>query len=173
MRFLFLPLLFITLACSAQNDMPDQSIHAEFSFELEKYLGTWYEIARFDHRFERDLEFVTATYSLNEDGSIKVMNQGIKNGKSKTAIGKARLAKNGVNRNLEVSFFWIFYGPYNILELDKDYQLALIGSNSSDYLWILSRQPQPDSNSINELLEKAKKRGYDTSKLIFVEQKKE
>ncbi|MBN2806552.1 MAG: lipocalin family protein, partial [Prolixibacteraceae bacterium] len=71
------------------------------------------------------------------------------------------------------SFFWIFYAPYNILELDEDYQLALIGSNSSDYLWMLSRQTHPDLNSINELLEKAKKRGYDTSKLIFVEQKKE
>lgn len=163
-------LVFFSLACSAQQQIPDQSIQQDFPFELEKYLGTWYEIARFDHRFERDLEYVTASYSLNEDGSIRVLNQGVKNGKKKKAQGKARRAKTGSDRNLEVSFFLNFYSPYNILELDEHYQMVLIGSNSPNYLWILSRTPVINETQLNRMLEKASQRGYDIKKLIYVEQ---
>lgn len=170
MKWLLIPMLMLALCCNAQEKQPDQSIDATFTFELEKYLGTWYEIARFDHRFERGLQFVTATYSLNDDGSIRVLNQGIKNGKSKKAKGKARKAQTGTSRNLEVSFFLNFYSPYNILELDEDYQLALIGSNSANYLWILSRTAQVNEIKLNSLLEKARKRGYNIGKLIYVEQ---
>jgi len=150
---------------------PDQTIQSNFPFELNKYLGTWYEIARFDHSFERGLQGVTATYSLMSDGKIKVLNQGYKNsldGKFKKAVGKAKLANPETPRNLLVSFFWIFYAPYNILELDPDYRYALIGSKSPDYLWILSRTPQLDEKTYQMLLDKAKDRGYDTSKLIKV-----
>lgn len=154
---------------------PDQTIKSGFNFELQKYLGTWYEIARFDHSFERGLQGVTANYSLRKDGKIKVVNQGFKNnlnGKLKIAIGKAKVSKPEKPRNLRVSFFLNFYAPYNILELDATYQYVLIGSNSPNYLWILSRTPQMDSSAYNNLVEKAKARGYNTSKLIKVAQPK-
>jgi len=166
-------LLFILFfSCNTKvMTQPDQTINNEFSFQLEKYLGTWYEIARFDHSFERGLQGVTATYSLKPDGKIQVLNQGYKkslNGKFKKAVGKAKLSSPETPRNLRVSFFWNFYAPYNILELDADHQYALIGSNSSDYLWILSRSPQMDEKTFQMLLDKAKARGYNTNKLIKV-----
>ena len=139
--------------------------------DLNRYLGTWYEIARFDHRFERGLVGVTATYSMREDGKIKVLNQGYENtldGKLNTAEGKAKLTSEP--GKLKVSFFWIFYADYFVMELDENYQWALIGSSSDKYLWILSRTPKLESNVKNLILHKAAKRGYDTSKLIWVEQ---
>ncbi len=154
---------------------PDQTINSEFKFELNKYLGTWYEIARFDHSFEHGLQGVTANYTLRKDGKIKVTNQGYKNslrGKLKTAVGKAKSSPDAIQRKLQVSFFLNFYAPYNILELDSNYQYALIGSNSSNYLWILCRTPQMDVGIYNILTEKAKSRGYDVSKLIKVMQPK-
>jgi apolipoprotein D and lipocalin family protein len=165
-------LLIVLIACKqTAMTQPDQTIRNDFPFQLEKYLGTWYEIARFDHPFERGLQGVTATYSLNPDGKIKVINEGYKNslnGKYKKAVGKAKLFNPETPRKLLVSFFWIFYAPYNILELDPDYRYALIGSNSSDYLWILSRTAQLDEKTYQMILDKAKSRGYDTSKLIKV-----
>jgi lipocalin len=169
-------LLIILIACKQPAmTQPDQTIHNEFPFQLEKYLGTWYEIARFDHSFERGLQGVTATYTLKPDGTIKVLNKGHKNnlyGEFSEAEGKAKPTSPETPRNLKVSFFWIFYAAYNILELDKDYQYALIGSKSSKYLWILSRTSQMEDKTYNMLLEKARARGYDTSKLIKVLQPK-
>jgi len=173
MKLILLPFLLIVLSCKAQTSVPNQMINADFEFELEKYLGTWYEISRFDHSFERNLQHVTATYSIRDDGKIKVLNQGMKNGKLKTALGKARPQTGGTSRNLEVSFFWSFYAPYNILELDENYQYVLIGSNSPNYLWILSRTPKLDKTIFDLLIQKAEQRGYDASKLILVEQKGE
>jgi len=143
--------------------------------DIDKYLGTWYEIARYDHRFERGLVGVTANYSLREDGKIKVINSGYKgslSGKYSEAIGKAKIP-DPVNEpaKLKVSFFWFFYGDYFVLELDENYQWALIGSSSDNYLWILSREPQMDDILYNMLLGKLENRGYDTSKLIKVVQK--
>ncbi|HPR32145.1 MAG TPA: lipocalin family protein [Prolixibacteraceae bacterium] len=154
---------------------PDQTINQNFPFELEKYLGTWYEIARYNHSFERNLQGVTATYSVRPDGKIKVVNQGYKkglDGKLSTAVGKAKLTGEQTPRNFLVSFFWIFYSPYNILELDENYQHVLIGSGSDKYLWILSRTPAMDEATYQSLLEKARARGYDTSKLIKVQHRK-
>jgi apolipoprotein D and lipocalin family protein len=168
----FALILLVLIACKQPAmPQPDQTIEKSFPFELEKYLGTWYEIARFDHSFERDLQGVTATYSLRDDGKIKVLNEGYKNslnGKYQQAIGKAKLLSPETPRNLKVSFFLFFYAPYNILELDPDYQYALIGSNSDNYLWILSRTPQLENHTYEMLLEKARKRGYNTDKLIKV-----
>lgn len=171
MRALSIIIVLFLISCKPQAMEPDQTINSNFPFELEKYLGTWYEIARFDHSFERNLQGVTATYSLRPDGKINVLNQGYKgslSGKHKTAKGKAKLASATTPRNLLVSFFLNFYAPYNILELDSNYQYVLIGSNSPNYLWILSRTPQMDAATYNSLIEKAKLRGYDTSKLIKV-----
>jgi lipocalin len=147
----------------------DYSTVKELNIEL--YLGKWYEIARFDHKFERNLQGVTATYSMRADGKIKVVNQGYKNsldGKHSIAEGKAKTTKEP--GQLKVSFFWIFYADYFVMELDEDYQWALVGSSSDKYLWILSRTPQLEKEVLNHILKKATERGYDTSKLIWVEQ---
>lgn len=152
--------------------MIDKTVVKEL--DLEKYLGTWYEIARYDHSFERGLEGVTATYSMRPDGKIKVVNAGYKgslNGERSEAIGKAKIPNLDNPAKLKVSFFWIFYGDYFVMELDKDYQWAIIGSSSDKYLWILSRTPQLDKKTYSELLSKLKTRGYNTSKLIEVKQK--
>lgn len=162
--------IFLFSGCNAQNnEKMDYSTVKELN--LQRYLGTWYEIARFDHRFERGLQGVTATYSMRDDGKIKVVNQGYENspdGKLSVAEGKAKTTDEP--GKLKVSFFWIFYGDYYVLELDKDYQWVLIGSSSDKYLWILSRTPKLEEPVKNRILELAQKRGYDTSKLIWVEQ---
>ncbi len=165
---------FVFNSFNNSNSMIDKSTVKEL--DLEKYLGTWYEIARYDHRFERGLAGVTANYSMRDDGKIKVLNSGYKeslSGKYSEAIGKAKIPdpKNEPAK-LKVSFFWFFYGDYYIMELDKNYQWAIIGSSSDNYLWILSRTPQIEESLYNELLEKLDARGYDVSKLIKVEQKK-
>lgn len=151
----------------------DTSIEASFPFEVEKYLGTWYEIARFDHSFEKNMQGVTANYSMREDGKISVLNQGYKNGFSgeiSQAMGKAKIPNINEPRRLKVSFFWIFYADYFILELDKDYQYAVIGSSSPNYLWILSRTPTLGKDTTESILTKLVQRGYDTKKLIWVQQ---
>ena len=142
--------------------------------DVPRYLGMWYEIGRFDHSFERGLVGVTANYSMHDDGKIKVVNSGYSqslNGKLSQAVGKAKIPDpENEPAKLKVSFFLFFYGDYFILELDKEYQWAIIGSSSDNYLWILSRTPQMKNELYAELLEKIKKRGYDVSKLLKVEQ---
>ena len=145
------------------------------TLDLDRYLGTWYEIARYDHRFERGLVGVTANYSMRDDGKIKVINSGYKDsltGKYSEATGKAKIP-DPVNEpaKLRVSFFWNFYGDYFVLELEENYKWAIIGSRSDKYLWILSRTPQMDNTEYEECLDKLRKRGYDVSKLIEVQQK--
>lgn len=144
--------------------------------DLNRYMGKWYEIARFPHSFEKNLVGVTATYSLRENGKIRVVNEGFKNtldGRRSIAEGKAKVPnKNDEPGKLKVAFFWNFYADYYVLELDKDYQWAMIGSSSDKYFWILSRTPQMDSKTYEMLLDKARKRGYDLKKLIKVPQPK-
>lgn len=169
--FISAVVMFLNAGCQTENQ-PKMNTETVKELDLNRYLGTWYEIARFNHRFEEGLVGVTATYSLRDDGKIKVVNQGYKNvlsGKHSIAEGKAKLT--GDPGKLKVSFFWIFYADYFVLELDKDYQWALIGSSSAKYLWILSRTPQIDEPTKKLILEKATVRGYDISKLIWVEQK--
>lgn len=141
--------------------------------DLEKYMGKWYEIARYDHSFERDLVGVTATYTLLPGNRIRVVNAGYKHtldGASKAAVGKAKVPDLAEPGKLKVSFFLWFYADYYILELAEDYSYALIGSSSDNYLWILSRTPVLPEVTLKRILEKVQKRGYDTGKLIFVEQ---
>lgn len=166
-------LMILNGGCQPEKEMK-LNIETVKSLDLQRYLGTWYEIARFDHRFERGIVGATATYSMRDDGKIKVLNQGYKNSlNGERSVAEAKAKFTGDPGKLKVSFFWIFYADYFILELDDNYQWALIGSSSDKYLWILSRTPQLDEPTKNLLLEKAKKRGYDTSKLIWVEQKSE
>lgn len=138
------------------------------TLDLNRYLGDWYEIARFDHTFERGMEQTKASYTLREDGKIDVLNTGIKNGKPKEAKGKGKLTDTPAL--LRVSFFGPFYADYRVMFLDSSYQYALIGSGSDDYLWILSRTPKLADNVKAILLNEAKRRGYATEKLIWVKQ---
>jgi len=178
MKHIFISLLIIAglLACAPSDkkmNIPDTTPVA--GFELDRYLGTWYEIARFPHSFEKNLVGVTATYSMKDNGMVKVLNAGYKNtldGKYKIAEGKAKFAGDRDTGHLKVSFFLFFYGDYKILKLDKDhYQWALVGSATSSYLWILGREPQMDNDIYQDLLKEATTRGYDLSKLEKVPQK--
>ena len=139
--------------------------------DIPRFMGKWYEIARYEHTFEKGMTYVTAEYSLLPDGKIRVINRGMKNGKPKEIIGKARQPDPiEYPGRLEVSFFLWFYADYYILELYKDYQHAIIGSNTDKYLWILSRSPEIPKDTLDKLLTNIRQRGYDLSKLVFVKQ---
>jgi lipocalin len=143
--------------------------------DLDRYAGKWYEIARFPHRFEKDLVGVTATYTIRPDGKIGVLNEGYKNsldGKYKKARAYAKVPDKENTGRLKVYFFWPFGADYLILELDKEnYHYVLVGSSSDDYLWILCRDPKMDDSIYQKLVMSAAGRGYDTSRLQRVPQK--
>lgn len=140
-------------------------------FDKERYLGTWYEVARFDFRFERNLNNTTAQYSLNDDGSIRVVNRGFNyvKGQWKESVGKARFVASPDEARLKVSFFGPFYGGYNVIALDSEYQYALIAGSSLEYLWILSRTKTIPDAVKESYLKQARELGFDVEKLIWVE----
>ena len=141
-------------------------------FQLDRYLGTWYEVARLDHRFERGMSNVTANYSMRDDGGVRVVNRGynVEKGEWDEATGKAYFVGDADVGHLKVSFFGPFYGGYNILELDKDnYQYALIAGPSRSYLWILARSPQLSEDVLSTLVNKAKDLNFPTDELIYVD----
>lgn len=140
------------------------------SLDLPRYMGLWYEIARYDHPFERGLDRVRAQYELRPDGSVGVLNSGadLRTGRRKQARGKAHVSR--LPGRLRVSFFWIFYSDYNIMELAGDYSWALVGGSSPKLLWILSRTPVLPAHTLNRILRLAEQRGYRTDKLLFVGQ---
>lgn len=139
-------------------------------FNADKYLGKWYEIARFDFIHEKDMDNTTAEYSYNEDGSIKVVNRGYnyKKGKWIEAIGKAKFVDETTVGKLKVSFFSVFYSGYNIVELDKDYKYALVVGKNTDYMWILSRTPEIPEDVKEKYLKTAASLGYDLDRLVWV-----
>jgi len=142
------------------------------NFRLERYLGTWYEIARLDHSFERGLTRVTAEYSLLDDGGVRVLNRGYsaRENSWKQAEGKAYFVKGPGLGYLKVSFFGPFYGSYIIFELDhENYRHALVCGPDKSYLWFLARSPVMEKNLIESLMEKAAAAGFDTGRLIFVD----
>lgn len=140
-------------------------------FDKERYLGKWYEIARLDFRFERDLNNTTAEYSLNGNGTIRVVNQGYNTvRKERTqATGKAKFAGDDDIAMLKVSFFGPFYSGYNVLDLDDEYKYALVAGESLKYLWILSRETTIPDGIKEKYLKLAEDIGYNTSELIWVE----
>lgn len=165
---LWAAILALQSGCSGTPD----GVEPVGGFELDRYLGTWYEIARLDHRFERGLSEVTATYSMREDGGVHVINRGYRRdeGEWDEAVGKAYSVGDPDTGHLKVSFFGPFYGGYNVIELDKSgYQYALVAGPDRSYLWILSRTPSLASDSLKELVTTAGKLGFATSELIFVE----
>lgn len=142
------------------------------NFNSEKYLGKWYEIARFDYKFEKNMDNVTANYSLNSDGTIKVQNRGYDYVKKewKESIGEARFVNDKSEARLKVSFFKPIWAGYNVIDIDDDYQNALVVGNSTKYIWILSRNKKIPNSIRERFLTKAQKLGYNTDDLIWVKQ---
>jgi apolipoprotein D and lipocalin family protein len=145
-------------------------------FELDSYLGKWYEIARYPHSFEKDLQAVSAEYQLKENGKVKVINRGYNAEKEKwsEAIGEAKLRERPDKGHLKVTFIPPVYigGDYRIIVLDEDYQYAMITSRKMNYFWILNREPTMDAELLAELLEQAKSFGFDMEKISLVDQEK-
>ncbi len=158
----------VSCASIPKNATPVQN------FDINKYLGDWYEIARFDFRFEKDMDNVMAQYSLNEKNNVAVLNSGYnyKKGEWVSAEGVAKFRGDKNSAALKVSFFGPFYSGYNVIALDADYKYALVAGKSLDYLWILSREKSIPEKIKTEYLKVAQEVGYDTSKLIWVEHNK-
>ena len=167
LRYYFIIIIVILSGCSG---IPD-GIEPIKGFEVSRYLGKWYEIARLDHSFERGLSNVSAEYSLRDDGDIRVINRGynVKKGEWSQAEGRAKFIGSPDVGSLKVSFFGPFYGGYNIVELDKkNYQYVMIVGNDRSYLWILSRTPTLDPNIKRKLTQKANSLGFPVDQLIIV-----
>ncbi|MDE1319426.1 lipocalin family protein [Vibrio aestuarianus] len=166
-------LMISTLVLSGCLGMPD-SVKPVANFELDNYLGKWYEIARLDHSFERGLTQVTAEYNLKSDGGVLVLNRGFSQADNEwqEAEGKAYFVNSNSEGYLKVSFFGPFYGSYVVFELDeKDYQYAFISGPNTDYLWLLARTPSVEPEVIEKFIDMSQERGFDTSSIIFVEHK--
>ena len=164
-----LAMALFALGCTS---MP-RGIEPVTGFEVERYLGKWYEIARLDHRFERGLSDVSATYALREDGAISVLNRGFsaREGEWKEARGVARFRGEPTVGSLKVRFFWPFYGGYHIIALDKQgYAYAMVTGPNRSYLWILSRTKEMDERVLEGLVRQAAELGFATDELIYVPQ---
>lgn len=161
---------FLVVACSSPTPPPGVTVVSQF--DAQRFLGKWYEIARFDHRFESGLQRVTATYSKMDDGGLQVINRGYNpdRGMWQQTIGKAYFTGAPTRAALKVSFFGPFYGGYNVIALDREYRYALVCGPDRDYLWILSRTPTLSKEMKEQMLDVATRQGFDVSKLIWVEQ---
>lgn len=172
-RYFFIVLL-ASLSLFGCTGSPE-GVYPVKSFQLPEYLGSWYEIARLDHSFERGMGSVTATYSMRDDGGVKVLNKGFKKDSQEwgEAEGKAYFVDSSDVGHLKVSFFGPFYGSYIIFELDTlDYQYAFISGMNTDYLWLLARTPKVSDELIEHFVKSASALGFDTEQLIFVDQSK-
>ena len=167
MKKIFLMALSAMLFTGCESAKLDNSTVK--SVDLSRYLGSWYEIARFDHSFERGMEYAMAHYTMRDDGKIDVLNTGIKDGRAKDAKGIAKTTnQQGL---LRVSFFGPFFSDYRIMLLDENYQYVLVGGSTNRFLWILSRTPQLDEATLSLILAEADRRGYDNTRLLWVKQK--
>jgi apolipoprotein D and lipocalin family protein len=150
--------------------IPD-NVQPVTGFEVDRYLGTWYEIARLDHAFERGLERVSAEYSRREDGGLRVVNRGFDpaRGSWRVAEGKAYFVGAPDVARLKVSFFGPFYGGYNVIALDREhYRYALVCGPDTSYLWLLARAPGLDREIVAQLVGRAAALGFPTEELIYV-----
>lgn len=163
-------LLSVLLFSFCSKKIP-KGVEGVRNFDVNQYLGKWYEIARLDHSFERNLNNVTATYSFREDGLVKVENRGYNTKKEKweDAEGRAKFKGDRDIGELRVSFFGPFFGAYNIVALDDDYKYALVLGDNYGFMWILSREKTIPAEVRAEYLKIAEETGYDTSELIWVE----
>lgn len=163
-KYLIAVILGTLFACQSKVNPPLPAVE---KLDIKKYLGTWFEIARKPNYFEQGLSCITATYSLKENGKIDVLNKGHNGSKFKIASGTAKIPDTNEPAKLKVSFFGPFYADYQVIDLDSNYQYALIGEPSREYLWILSRKPLLEQSVIDALINKAQSLGYDTKDLIF------
>lgn len=161
-------LLTVAFGLAGCTGLPE-GVQPVRGFDLERYLGTWYEIARLDHRFERGLEHVTATYTRRDDGGVDVVNRGYDpvKGSWREARGHAYFIGDSDVASLKVSFFGPFYGGYHVFALDPDYRWALVSGPSRDYFWILARDPVLPDEVLTRLLATARQTGFDVDALIF------
>ena len=164
--------LILTLTLAACSTAPPDGVRPVTSFDTDRYLGRWYEIARLDHSFERGMSDVSATYQLQDDGSVKVINRGYDTQRQawKEAIGRALFIGDSGTASLKVSFFGPFYGGYNVIALDREYRHALVCGPDRDYLWILSRTPTISDEMKQQMLAVATREGFEVNKLIWVKQ---
>ncbi|ADP10296.1 outer membrane lipoprotein Blc [Erwinia sp. Ejp617] len=160
----------LSVACSTT---PPPGVTPVANFDSKRYLGSWYEIARFNHPFERGLDHVTASYSQRDDGGLKVVNRGFNPKKQRwqESTGKAYFTGPSDRAALKVSFFGPFYAGYNVIALDKDYQHALVCGPNRDYLWMLSRTQQLDEQVKQDLIEEARRAGFAVDELIWIDQR--
>ena len=165
-RYALMGLYLFLTACTG---VPD-GIEPVTAFDQSRYLGRWYEIARLDHSFERGLSQVTATYRLNPDGSIAVLNRGFDVDKSewREAEGVARFVQSSDIAHLKVSFFGPFYGSYIVFELGEDYDYAFVSGFNRDYLWLLARTPEVGSALQDHFLETVAELGFDPAGLVWL-----
>ena len=169
---MFQPILVAIIASAIMGVMvPDRhksELEVVSSVDLSRYVGRWYEIARLPNRFEKKCaDSVTATYALRPDGKIEVVNRCRKSsGQYTTAKGKAKIVDKKTNAKLKVTFFWPFYGDYWILDLGSNYEYAVVGDPSREYLWILSRTPQIEAALYQQLLARMAARGFKTELMI-------
>lgn len=164
--------LFFTMQRAAADSASRAPLRTVSSVDLGRYSGTWYEIARYPNRFQRDCESDTmAEYTLRKDGKVQVVNScRQRDGKIKKARGTAKVADKRTNAKLKVTFFWPFYGDYWVIGLSPDYRYAIVGEPSRKYLWILSRTPGMDETTYREIVEEIRAAGYDPDKLIKTRQ---
>ena len=170
--FLALQLALSLAACSTS---PPEGLHPVGSFDIHRYLGRWYEIARLDHSFERGMSDVQATYALMDDGSVKVINRGYDTQRQawKEAVGRALFVGDSSIGSLKVSFFGPFYGGYHVIALDRqNYRWSLVAGPDRDYLWILARDKTLSADVRTQLVDQAKALGFATDKLIWVAQQR-
>lgn len=171
LAFVVALVVFIVLgSCASQKAPP--GVDPVQAFEVERYMGKWFEVARLDHSFERGLTHVTAEYALRDDGKVTVINRGYSRNACRfdKADGVAKFQGAKDVASLSVTFFWPFYGGYHVFDLGDDYSHSLISGPSTKYLWILSREPELDQAVIDRLVEKAKSKGFPVHELIYVEQ---
>ncbi len=163
-------IMVMSLMLTACFGMPENVTPVK-NFEVDRYLGKWYEIARLDHSFERGLNNISAEYTMRDDGGIAVVNRGysVEDGQWETAEGKAYFVNDKDEAYLKVSFFGPFYGSYVVFELEQDnYDYAFISGPNTSYLWLLSRTPDVAQSVIDDFITMSQERGFDTSELIFV-----
>ena len=172
MKKLLLPLaIAVALLLTGCEDKKPEKVNPVENFKLTEYLGTWYEIARLEHRYEKGMEAISATYSMREDGGVKVLNKGFKTKEKEwsEAEGKAYFVGSEDEAFLKVSFFGPFYGSYIVMDTDYKTYTMISGPDLS-YFWILARTPKLDEKILNRLLAQAKEAGFDTSVLIYPDQ---
>ena len=170
--FLFVPLLLLVVAgCPAVDETLFPPLETVSTVDIDRYAGKWYEIAKYPVVFENGCVDVTADYTVLEDGTVRVVNTcGSTDGGSRDIVGSATVTDPATNAKLNVSFFGPFGAPYWIIELDEDYQYAVVGDPSREFLWILSRTPSLDDATLSGILDRLPDRGYDPDGLIWTVQ---